>query len=122
MRRIYDGKEVINGVLFIKEKKDFDSIINMAQRIKKSCYTKRMCLEYCFLDDSSEDDIYRETFRHFMMELETMDLRLIVIRSLKDISSKPDEREAFLKVMNDEGVGVYLFNEGCFAIVNYDEC
>ena len=122
MRRIYDGKEVINGVVFIKEKKDFDSIINMVQYIKKSCYTKGMCLEYCFLDDSSEDDIYRETFKLFMMELESMDIRLIVIRSLEDISCKSDEREAFLKVMNDEGVGVYLFNEGCFATVNYNEC
>ena len=51
-----------------------------------------------------------------------MDIRLIVIRSLEDISCKSDEREAFLKVMNDEGVGVYLFNEGCFATVNYNEC
>ena len=57
-----------------------------------------------------------------MMELASMDIRLIVIRSLEDISCKSDEREAFLKVMNDEGVGVYLFNEGCFATVNYNEC
>lgn len=122
MRRIHDGKEVRNGVVFIKARKDFDSIVNLARSIKKSCYAKGMDLEYCFLDDSSEEDIYRETFKHFMMELESMDIRLIVIRSLDDISCKADEREAFLKVMNDEGVGVYLFNEGCFAIINYDEC
>ena len=94
----------------------------MVQYIKKSCYTKKECLEYCFLDDSSEDDIYRETFKRFMMELEKYGYKVDCNKKSKILAVSRMKREAFLKVMNDEGVGVYLFNEGCFATVNYNEC
>ena len=50
-------------------------------------------------------------------------INLIVLRTLNDISDDPIEKEAFLSVMKENEVGVYLLDEGCFAAVNYDyEC
>lgn len=50
-------------------------------------------------------------------------INLIVLRTLNDISDDPIEKEAFLSVMKENEVGVYLLDEGCFATVNYDyEC
>ena len=86
MWKIFDGKEVANGVVFIKSRKDFNTVIDI---------TKRM---------------------------EDKNINLVVVRTLKEISSEAIDREAFLEIMADNGITIYLFDEGCFATVNYDEC
>ena len=123
MWKIFDGKEVANGVIFIKSKKDFNTVIDITKRIENEC--KRRCLNvnYWFLDASDETAIERNVMKQFLDELESKNINLVVLRTLNEISNDPLEREAFLAVMKDNGVGVYLFEEGCFATVNYDyEC
>lgn len=87
MLKIFNRKEAVNGVIFIKSIKDLNTVINVAKDIGKECKRRGLNVEYCFLD-TSEDNVI--------------------------------EREAFLTVMNDNGVGIYLFEEGCFAMVNYN--
>lgn len=123
MWKIFDDKEVANGVIFIKSKKDFNTVIDITKRIGNECKKRCLNVNYWFLDASDETAIERNVMKQFLDELESKDINLVVLRTLNEISNDPLEREAFLAVMKDNGVGVYLFEEGCFATVNYDyEC
>ena len=120
MRKIFDGREVANGVIFIKSGKDFNTVVVVAKRIGKECRNRGLNVDYWFLDASDETTIEREMIKQFLYEMEEENIKFVVVRTLKDISDNELERQAFLEVMIDCGVGVYLFDEGCFATVNYE--
>ena len=120
MRKIFDGREVANGVIFIKSGKDFNKVVDVAKRIGKECRNRGLNVDYWFLDASDETTIEREMIKQFLYEMEEENIKFVVVRTLKDISDNELERQAFLEVMIDCGVGVYLFDEGCFATVNYE--
>ena len=120
MRKIFDGREVANGVIFIKSGKDFNTVVDVAKRIGKECRNRGLIVDYWFLDASDETTIEREMIKQFLYEMEEENIKFVVVRTLKDISDNELERQAFLEVMIDCGVGVYLFDEGCFATVNYE--
>ncbi len=122
MWKIFDGKEVANGVVFIKSRKDFNTVIDITKRIGRECKKKCLNVNYWFLDASEEATIERDVMKQFLHEMEDKNINLIVVRTLKEISSEAIDREAFLEIMTDNGIAVYLFDEGCFATVNYDEC
>ena len=120
MLKIFNRKEVVNGVIFIKSIKDLNTVINVAKDIGKECKRRGLNVEYCFLDTSEDNVIKRKAIKQFLDEMQDKNINLVVLRTLDDISNNPIEREAFLTVMNDNGVGIYLFEEGCFAMVNYN--
>ena len=120
MRKIFDGREVANGVIFIKSGKDFNTVVDVAKRIGKECRNRGLNVDYWFLDASDETTIEREMIKQFLYEMEEENIKFVVVRTLKDISDNELERQAFLEVMIDCGVGVYLFDEGCFSTVNYE--
>ena len=120
MRKIFDGRELANGVIFIKSGKDFNTVVDVAKRIGKECRNRGLNVDYWFLDASDETTIEREMIKQFLYEMEEENIKFVVVRTLKDISDNELERQAFLEVMIDCGVGVYLFDEGCFATVNYE--
>lgn len=120
MRKIFDGREVANGVIFIKSEKDFNTVVDVAKRIGKECRNRGLNVDYWFLDAGEETTIEREGIKQFLYEMEEENIKFAVVRTLKDISDDELERQAFLEVMIDCGVGVYLFDEGCFATVNYE--
>lgn len=120
MRKIFDGREVANGVIFIKSGKDFNTVVDVAKRIGKECRNRGLNVDYWFLDASDETTIEREMIKQFLYEMEEENIKFVVVRTLKDISDNELERQAFLEVMIDCGVGVYLFDEGCFATINYE--
>ena len=120
MRKIFDGREVANGVIFIKSGKDFNTVVDVAKRIGKECRNRGLNVDYWFLDASEETMIEREVIKQFLYEMEEENIKFVVVRTLKDISDDELERQAFLEVMIECGVGVYLFDEGCFATVNYE--
>lgn len=120
MRKIFDGREVANGVIFIKSGKDFNTVVDVAKRIGKECRNRGLNVDYWFLDASEETMIEREVIKQFLYEMEEENIKFVVVRTLKDTSDDELERQAFLEVMIDCGVGVYLFDEGCFATVNYE--
>ena len=120
MRKIFDGREVANGVIFIKSGKDFNTVVDVAKRIGKECRNRGLNVDYWFLDASDETTIEREMIKQFLYEMEEENIKFAVVRTLKDISDNELERQAFLEVMIDCGVGVYLFDEECFATINYE--
>lgn len=120
MLKIFNRKEAVNGVIFIKSIKDLNTVINIAKDIGKECKRRGLNVEYCFLDTSEDNVIERKAIKQFLDEMQDKNINLVVLRTLDDISNNPIEREAFLTVMNDNGVGIYLFEEGCFAMVNYN--
>lgn len=120
MLKIFNCKEAVNGVIFIKSIKDLNTVINVAKYIGKECKRRGLNVEYCFLDTSEDNVIERKAIKQFLDEMQDKNINLVVLRTLDDISNNPIEREAFLTVMNDNGVGIYLFEEGCFAMVNYN--
>lgn len=120
MLKIFNRKEAVNGVIFIKSIKDLNTVINVAKDIGKECKRRGLNVEYCFLDTSEDNVIERKAIKQFLDEMQDKNINLVVLRTLDDISNNPVEREAFLTVMNDNGVGIYLFEEGCFAMVNYN--
>lgn len=120
MLKIFNRKEAVNGVIFIKSIKDLNAVINVAKDIGKECKRRGLNVEYCFLDTSEDNVIERKAIKQFLDEMQDKNINLVVLRTLDDISNNPIEREAFLTVMNDNGVGIYLFEEGCFAMVNYN--
>lgn len=120
MLKIFNRKEAVNGVIFIKSIKDLNTVINVAKDIGKECKRRGLNVEYCFLDTSEGNVIERKAIKQFLDEMQDKNINLVVLRTLDDISNNPIEREAFLTVMNDNGVGIYLFEEGCFAMVNYN--
>lgn len=120
MLKIFNRKEAVNGVIFIKSIKGLNTVINVAKDIGKECKRRGLNVEYCFLDTSEDNVIERKAIKQFLDEMQDKNINLVVLRTLDDISNNPIEREAFLTVMNDNGVGIYLFEEGCFAMVNYN--
>lgn len=120
MLKIFNRKEAVNGVIFIKSIKDLNTVINVAKDIGKECKRRGLNVEYCFLDTSEDNVIERKAIKQFLDEMQDKNINLVVLRTLDDISNNPIEREAFLTVMNDNGVGIYLFEEGFFAMVNYN--
>ena len=120
MLKIFNRKEVVNGVIFIKSIKDLNTVINVAKDIGKECKRRGLNVEYCFLDTTEDNVIERKAIKQFLDEMQDKNINLVVLRTLDDISNNPIEREAFLTVMNDNGVGIYLFEEGCFAMGNYN--
>ena len=120
MLKIFNRKEVVNGVIFSKSIKDLNTVINVVKDIGKECKRRGLNVEYCFLDTSEDNVIERKAIKQFLDEMQDKNINLVVLRTLDDISNNPIEREAFLTVMNDNGVGIYLFEEGCFAMGNYN--
>ena len=103
MRKIFDGREVANGVIFIKSGKDFNTVVDVAKRIGKECRNRGLNVDYWFLDASDETTIEREMIKQFLYEMEEENIKFVVVRTLKDISDNELERQAFLEVMIDCG-------------------
>lgn len=101
MWKIFDGKEVANGVIFIKSKKDFNTVIDITKRIGNECKKRCLNVNYWFLDASDETAIERNVMKQFLDELESKNINLVVVRTLNEISNDSLEREAFLAVMKD---------------------
>ena len=59
MWKIFDGKEVANGVIFIKSQKDFNTVIDVTKRIGYECKKRLLNVNYWFLDASGEQE-FRE--------------------------------------------------------------
>lgn len=120
MRQKYDGKEILKAVLFIKSSKSFNEVVDLAIYLKKKSLCKGILVNHCFIDDTNENDISRKVMSDFLEHVYCEDFKLVLVRSLKEISNVASEREEFLSAMQSYGIGVYLLDEGCFATVNYD--
>ena len=101
MWKIFDGKEVANGVIFIKSQKDFNTVIDVTKRIGYECKKRLLNVNYWFLDASGETGVQRKTINQFLDEMANKNINLIVLRTLNDISDDPIEKEAFLSVMKE---------------------
>ena len=104
MWKIFDGKEVANGVIFIKSQKDFNTVIDVTKRIGYECKKRLLNVNYWFLDASGETGVQRKTINQFLDEMANKNINLIVLRTLNDISDDPIEKEAFLSVMKENDV------------------
>lgn len=65
MLKIFNRKEVVNGVIFIKSIKDLNTVINIAKDIGKECKRRGLNVEYCFLDTSEDNVIERKAISSF---------------------------------------------------------
>ena len=106
-----------NVVLFIKSSSDINKVANLARQMAHQCIHKEIKINFWFWDTSEDTDINRPVMRKFFDEVEEKNIGTIVVRTLKDISGSEIEREAFLETMLQHGIGIYLYDEGCFATI-----
>ena len=85
----------------------------------QQCIDKGIKIDFWFWDTSKETDITRPVMQKFFDEMEEKNIGIIVVRTLKDICENDIEREAFLETMIQHGIGIYLYDEGCFAAIGY---
>lgn len=115
-RKIQKAEEM-NGVLFIKSTSDLNEVAGLARQMAQQCIHKGIKIDFWFWDTSEETDITRSVMGKFFDEMEEKNIGTIVVRTLKDICESEIEREAFLETMLQYGIGIYLYEEGCFATI-----
>ena len=119
----YNGKEVLNGLLFIKSMMSVENVERQAIALRKLANKAGVDCNHALLDDSYSKSIDRDAICDLLEYLDTGRYQVLVVEDVYDLTNNIPDLKAMIDRIN--GIGVIIFDLATMTarFNNYsDEC
>lgn len=104
----YNGKEVLNGLLFIKSMMSVENVERQAIALRKLANKAGVDCNHALLDDSYSKSIDREAICDLLEHLDTGRYQVPVVMDVYDLITNIPDLKAMIDRIN--GMGVIIFD------------
>ena len=119
----YNGKEVLNGLLFMKSMMSVENVERQAIALRKLANKAGVDCNHALLDDSYSKSIDRDAICDLLEYLDTGRYQVFVVEDVYDLTTNVPDLKAIIDRIN--GMGVIIFDLATMTarFNNYaDEC
>ena len=119
----YNGKEVLNGLLFIKSMMSVENVERQAIALRKLANKAGVDCKHALLDDSYSKSIDRDAICDLLEYLDTGRYQVLVVEDVYDLTTNIPDLKAMIDRIN--GMDVIIFDLATMTarFNNYsDEC
>lgn len=104
----YNGKEVLNGLLFIKSMMSVENVERQAIALRKLANKAGVDCKHALLDDSYSKSIDRDAIYDLLEYLDTGRYQVLVVEDVYDLTTNIPDLKAMIDRIN--GMGVIIFD------------
>lgn len=104
----YNGKEVLNGLLFIKSMMSVDNVERQAIALRKLANKAGVDCKHALLDDSYSKSIDRDAICDLLEYLDTGRYQVLVVEDVYDLTNNIPDLKAMIDRIN--GMNVIIFD------------
>ena len=104
----YNGKEVLNGLLFIKSMMSVENVERQAIALRKLANKAGVDCRHALLDDSYSKSIDRDAICDLLEYLDTGRYQVLVVEDVYDLTNNIHDLKAMIDRIN--GMGVIIFD------------
>lgn len=104
----YNGKEVLNGLLFIKSMMSVDNVESQAIALRKLANKAGVDCKHALLDDSYSKSIDRDAICDLLEYLDTGRYQVLVVEDVYDLTTNIPDLKAMIDRIN--GMNVIIFD------------
>ena len=104
----YNGKEVLNGLLFIKSMMSVENVERQAIALRKLANKAGVDCNHALLDDSYSKSIDRDAICDLLEYLDTGRYQVLVVEDVYDLTTNIPDLKAMIDRIN--GMGVIIFD------------
>lgn len=104
----YNGKEVLNGLLFIKSMMSVENVEKQAIALRKLADKAGVDCNHALLDDSYSKSIDRDAICDLLEYLDSGRYQVLVVEDVYDLTTNIPDLKAMIDRIN--GMGVIIFD------------
>lgn len=104
----YNGKEVLNGLLFIKSMMSVENVERQAIALRKLANKAGVDCKHALLDDSYSKSIDRDAICDLLEYLDTGRYQVLVVEDVYDLTTNIPDLKAMIDRIN--GMNVIIFD------------
>ena len=104
----YNGKEVLNGLLFIKSMMSVENVERQAIALRKLANKAGVDCKHALLDDSYSKSIDRDAICDLLEYLDTGRYQVLVVEDVYDLTTNIPDLKAMIDRVN--GMNVIIFD------------
>ena len=104
----YNGKEVLNGLLFIKSMMSVENVERQAIALRKLADKAGVDCNHALLDDSYSKSIDRDAICDLLEYLDTGRYQVLVVEDVYDLTTNIPDLKAMIDRIN--GMGLIIFD------------
>lgn len=104
----YNGKEVLNGLLFIKSMMSVENVEKQAIALRRLANKAGVDCKHALLDDSYSKSIDRDAICDLLEYLDTGRYQVLVVEDVYDLTTNIPDLKAMIDRIN--GMGVIIFD------------
>lgn len=104
----YNGKEVLNGLLFIKSMMSIENVERQAIALRKLANKAGVDCKHALLDDSYSKSIDRDAICDLLEYLDTGRYQVLVVEDVYDLTNNIPDLKAMIDRIN--GMNVIIFD------------
>ena len=104
----YNGKEVLNGLLFIKSMMSVENVESQAIALRKLANKAGVDCKHALLDDSYSKSIARDAICDLLEYLDTGRYQVLVVEDVYDLTNNIPDLKAMIDRIN--GMNVIIFD------------
>ena len=104
----YNGKEVLNGLLFIKSRMSVENVERQAIALRKLANKAGVDCNHALLDDSYSKSIDRDAICDLLEYLDTGRYQVLVVEDVYDLTTNIPDLKAMIDRIN--GMNVIIFD------------
>lgn len=104
----YNGKEVLNGLLFIKSMMSVENVESQAIALRKLANKAGVDCKHALLDDSYSKSIDRDAICDLLEYLDTGRYQVLVVEDVYDLTNNIPDLKAMIDRIN--GMNVIIFD------------
>lgn len=104
----YNGKEVLNGLLFIKSMMSVENVERQAIALRKLANKAGVDCNHALLDDSYSKSIDRDAICDLLEYLDTGRYQVLVVEDVYDLTTNIPDLKAMIDRIN--GMNVIIFD------------
>ncbi len=104
----YNGKEVLNGLLFIKSMMSVENVERQAIALRKLANKAGVDCKHALLDDSYSKSIDRDAICDLLEYLDTGRYQVLVVEDVYDLTTNIPDLKAMIDRIN--GMDVIIFD------------
>lgn len=103
----YNGKEVLNGLLFIKSMMSVENVERQAIALRKLANKAGVDCKHALLDDSYSKSIDRDAICDLLEYLDTGRYQVLVVEDVYDLTTNIPDLKAMIDRINSMGVIIF---------------
>ena len=107
-----ENQEIVKGIAFVKSRRAPLNIAQMVMEMNAKTVSNGVLIDTVYADASGVKDYDRKEIGWLFNVLEDADFKVVVVKSLNDITDDILDLEEFVRTINDMGIWLYSLEVG----------